>query len=64
MRPHNNMFENQKKLFNFLFFHIYLPGQTIHHECCQKSFCNADHFGPKTYINFHLEVDDKFFGLI
>ena len=66
MRPLNNMFENQKNLFNFQFFNIYLPGQTIHHKCFQRSFCpsNAEHFGPKTYINFHLEVDDNFFGLI
>ena len=24
------------------------------------SLSNTDYFGPKTYINFHLEVDDIF----
>ena len=63
MRPLNNMFENYKKYFNFQFFHIYLPGQRIHYECLQKVFClsNAIYFGPKTYINFHLEVDENCF---
>ena len=51
---------------NFQFFHIYLLGQTMHHECFQKSFClsNADYFGLKIYINFNLEVDDNCFRLI
>ena len=57
------MFENKKKKYLIFNSFTYLHGQTIHHECIQWSFflSNSDHFGPKTYINFHLEVDENFF---
>ena len=62
MRPQRTCLKIRKKN-NFQFFHIYLPGQTIQHECFQKSFClsNTDYAGLKTYIHFHLVVDIIYF---
>ena len=62
MRPLNNMFENLKKKIIFNSFTYTFLDKQYTTNTFKSHFClsNVDYFGPKTNINFHLEVDDIF----